>query len=83
MSFDFETVPDGGTRQPQVAPLPRPGHHPDVGGGYDFRAPACVLEALHARVEHGVFGYAVPPEGLWRRWSSGWSGDYQWRIEPS
>ena len=30
----------------------------------DFRAPACVLEALHARVEHGVFGYAVPPEGL-------------------
>ena len=26
----------------------------------DFSAPPAVLEALHRRVDHGVFGYAAP-----------------------
>ena len=30
----------------------------------DFRSPEPVIDALRARVEHGVFGYGWPPEGL-------------------
>jgi len=30
----------------------------------DFRSPEPVIEALKTRVEHGVFGYGWPPEGL-------------------
>jgi cystathionine beta-lyase len=28
----------------------------------DFESPPAVLEALHSRVEHGIFGYGIAPE---------------------
>jgi len=28
----------------------------------DFKSPPAIIEALHRRVEHGIFGYTVPPE---------------------
>ncbi len=48
----------------------------------DFPAPPPVLDALAARLRHGVFGYADIPRGMpevicdyfWRRW--------HWRISP-
>ena len=48
----------------------------------DFAVPPPVIEALHARVSHGVFGYSVhPPElrGLIaeRMWNL-----YRWRVRP-
>ena len=30
----------------------------------DFRSPPCVVEALHKRVEHGVYGYTHEPNDL-------------------
>ena len=30
----------------------------------DFRSPPAVIEALHARIDHGVFGYTAPPDSL-------------------
>jgi bifunctional pyridoxal-dependent enzyme with beta-cystathionase and maltose regulon repressor activities len=30
----------------------------------DFRSPPCVLQALHDRVAHGLFGYTAPSERL-------------------
>lgn len=30
----------------------------------DFRSPEPVINALHHRVDHGIFGYGCPPEGL-------------------
>jgi cysteine-S-conjugate beta-lyase len=30
----------------------------------DFRSPACVIEALKKRVEHGIFGYTHEPKEL-------------------
>lgn len=30
----------------------------------DFKSPEPVTEALRSRVEHGIFGYGCPPEGL-------------------
>jgi len=48
----------------------------------DFAVPPPVVEALHARVSHAVFGYCINPpelrdliaERMWRL--------YQWRVEP-
>ncbi len=84
MSFDFDTVPD---RRSTDSLKWRRYHGRDIipmwVADMDFRAPACVLEALHARVEHGVFGYAVPPEGLVEAVVERVERRYHWRIEPS
>ena len=57
----------------------------------DFRSPPAVLDALHHRIEHGVFGYpSVPPElittvlsmlltSMGGRWNpNGWFGCPGW-----
>ena len=49
----------------------------------DYKSPTPVLEALHKRVDHGIFGYTAPPDELvqvvvTRMWEM-----YQWKIEPS
>jgi putative C-S lyase len=49
----------------------------------DFRAPRAVLDALHARVEHGVFGYSGAPEELREAIIEWLERRYGWRIEPS
>lgn len=30
----------------------------------DFRSPPAIIKALHQRIDHGVFGYTMPPEAL-------------------
>jgi putative C-S lyase len=49
----------------------------------DFRAPPAVLEALAARVEHGVFGYTTPPAALTEAICERLERRYSWRVEPS
>jgi len=49
----------------------------------DFQAPRPILEALHRRVEHGVFGYAVPPEELTQVAVERLAERYRWVIQPS
>ena len=49
----------------------------------DFQAPQPVLEALHARVEHGVFGYAVPPRELVEVVVARMAALYGWNVEPA
>jgi cystathionine beta-lyase len=48
----------------------------------DFRAPPCVLEALAARLAHGVLGYTVPPKELREAIVARMQRLYRWRIEP-
>jgi putative C-S lyase len=48
----------------------------------DFRAPPAVLEALARRVEHGVFGYNVPPAPLRDALIERLRRLYGWRVEP-
>ncbi|MEW6428312.1 MAG: PatB family C-S lyase [Thermodesulfobacteriota bacterium] len=80
---DFDTVPDradtGSLKWWKYAGTTiRPMWVADM----DFPSPACILAALRQRIDHGVFGYTVVPQGLpatvvawlWRR--------YRWRIEP-
>jgi len=42
-----------------------------------------VLDALAARVEHGVFGYSAPPEELKSAIVERLASRYQWRVDPS
>ena len=84
MSFDFDTVFDrrhsdslkwNKYKSRDVIPM--------WVADMDFPSPAPIIEALHRRVDHGIFGYAVPPDELVevvvaRMWEK-----YQWKIESS
>ncbi len=48
----------------------------------DFKAPAPVLEALHARIDHGIFGYARPEASCRDAVVAMLEREYGWRIEP-
>jgi putative C-S lyase len=47
----------------------------------DFRAPPCVLEAMAARLAHGVLGYTVPPQELREAIVARMQRLYGWKIE--
>ena len=47
----------------------------------DFRSPAPVIEALQRRVEHGVFGYTLPPTELIEVIIERLQRLYQWQVE--
>ncbi|MBW1981845.1 MAG: PatB family C-S lyase [Deltaproteobacteria bacterium] len=47
----------------------------------DFRSPEAVIEALHRRVQHGVFGYSLPPPELNEQIAAMLQKSYGWSIE--
>lgn len=49
----------------------------------DFRAPPEVLEALEARVRHGILGYTVAPEELRAAIVERLRERYNWIVDPS
>jgi cystathionine beta-lyase len=49
----------------------------------DFRSPPEVIAALHARVDHGVFGYARPTRSTIDTIVEALHARYRWSIEPS
>lgn len=48
----------------------------------DFRSPPPVIEALHKRIEHGVFGYSGPPAELVETVVALFLREYRWQIQP-
>lgn len=48
----------------------------------DFRSPDCIIEALHGRVEHGVFGYGATPQELVSLFIQRMESRYQWKVKP-
>ncbi|WPU24921.1 PatB family C-S lyase [Cedecea neteri] len=48
----------------------------------DFRSPPCIIDALQARVRHGVFGYGKRPDELIEILTERLANRYQWRIKP-
>jgi len=48
----------------------------------DFRCAPPIIEALRARVDHGVFGYTEPPHALAPSIVEALSRDYGWHIQP-
>ena len=84
MSFDFDTVHDrresdslkwARYRGRDVIPM--------WVADMDFLSPPPILEALHERVEHGIFGYAAVPEGLAQILVTRMREKYRWEIDPS
>ncbi|MCJ7696469.1 MAG: pyridoxal phosphate-dependent aminotransferase [Anaerolineaceae bacterium] len=48
----------------------------------DFRCPQAVMDALHKRVEHGIFGYGLVPQKLISLVVDRMKDIYSWKIEP-
>lgn len=48
----------------------------------DFRSPPAVIDALRRRVEHGVFGYTLPPPALSEAIVERMQRLYGWAIRP-
>ena len=48
----------------------------------DFRASPAILNALHERIEHGIFGYTAPWPSLVEAVLAGIARDHDWQIEP-
>ncbi len=49
----------------------------------DFQSPPAVIEALHSRVAHGIFGYARPVKSTVDAVAGALESRYGWRIDPS
>jgi len=47
----------------------------------DFAAPPAVLEALHRRIEHGVFGYGQPWPSLTESVLAHLKAEYAWEVD--
>ncbi len=48
----------------------------------DFCSPPAVVDALHQRIDHGVFGYTIAPESLKALVVEKLQTDFDWRIQP-
>ena len=48
----------------------------------DFRSPPAVMAALHTRVDHGVFGYPMPPEEIKESVVDWLSRRHGWEVDP-
>ncbi len=48
----------------------------------EFPSPPAVIEALHARVDHGIFGYTNVPDSLREAVLEHLSRDYGWTVHP-
>ncbi|QWV93405.1 PatB family C-S lyase [Geomonas oryzisoli] len=46
----------------------------------DFRSPPAIIQALHERVEHGVFGYTAPPESLVQAVMDSLEAEFDWQV---
>jgi cystathionine beta-lyase len=48
----------------------------------DFTSPAPVMEALHQRIDHGVFGYGAPGPTLAATVTDYLQRSFQWTVDP-
>ncbi|WP_163650362.1 PatB family C-S lyase [Modicisalibacter sp. 'Wilcox'] len=82
MSFDFATPIDRRQHPSQKWHRYAPDVLPLWVADMDFVSPPAIVEALEARVAHGVFGYGTTPDSLREalcRWSA---THYDWSIAP-
>jgi len=83
MTFDFDTpVERAGTWSARWEKYAGRDVIPLWVADTDFRAPPAVLEAMRARLEHGVMGYTAPPDELREAIAARMQRLHGWRIEP-
>ena len=46
----------------------------------DFTSPPEIIEAMHRRIDHGVFGYAAPPKTLIETVVDHLQRQYEWTV---
>ena len=84
MSFDFTTVPPRlGTDSQKWQKYPGRDILPMWVADMDFRTSPAIVEALHRRVEDGVFGYARPVKSTVDAVVEACANRYGWAIDPA
>jgi cysteine-S-conjugate beta-lyase len=81
--FDFDAPPERrGTDSNKWGKYPGRDVLPMWVADMDFAAPPAVIEALHRRVDHGVFGYGDTPTSCVEAVVEALQREHGWRIEP-
>ncbi|PTY08843.1 aspartate aminotransferase [Opitutaceae bacterium EW11] len=84
MPYDFDTIPERlGTDSQKWQKYPGKDILPMWVADMDFRSAPQILEALHRRVDHGIFGYARPVPSTVDAVVSALEARYSWKIDPS
>ncbi len=84
MSFDFDTpLNRAGTDSQKWQKYAGRDVLPLWVADMDFQSPPAILEALHRRVEHGIFGYARPVKSTVDAVVAALAARYGWRIDPA
>ncbi|AHF92739.1 aspartate aminotransferase [Opitutaceae bacterium TAV5] len=84
MSFDFDSVPQRlGTDSQKWQKYEGRDVLPMWVADMDFRSAPPILEALHRRVDQGIFGYARPTAETTRVIVEAMRRNYGWTIDPS
>ena len=82
-AFDFSTGPDrAGTDSIKWRRYAGRDVIPMWVADMDFAAPPLIIDALHARIDHRVFGYADPWPSVAEAVIEGIARDHAWRIQP-
>jgi cystathionine beta-lyase len=84
MTFDFDHPPERrGTDSQKWQKYAGRDVLPMWVADMDFKSPPAISEALHRRVDHGVFGYARPVASTVEAVVTAMQQRYGWKIEPS
>ena len=84
MRFDFDTVhPRLGTDSQKWQKYEGKDILPLWVADMDFRSSPAIIEALHRRVDHGIFGYARPTKSEVAAVVDAMQRRYSWSIDPS
>ena len=83
MKFDFDTLIDRrGTASVKWNKYGSRDIIPMWVADMDFACAPAIVEALHRRIDHGIFGYSEPPAGLVDATIAHLEKDYEWTVDP-
>ena len=82
MNFDFDTIIDRRQSESIKYSICEEDQIPMWVADMDFRSPEAVIQALHDRVDHGVFGYGSLPTGSKEIVMSWISKRHNWDVKP-
>jgi cystathionine beta-lyase len=81
--FDFDTLIDRrGTASVKWDKYGKRDIIPMWVADMDFACAPAIVDALHRRVDHGIFGYSNPPAGLIDATIAHLKNEYGWQVEP-
>jgi len=84
MTFNFDTPPDRrGTDSQKWQKYAGRDVLPMWVADMDFEAAPAIVEALHRRVSHGIFGYSRPVPSTIDAVVGALASRYRWQIDPS